>query len=100
MAPADRRPLGLIEKALQQWCVQGYFVEAYERERQGGWRAPWLDEAKMIGRESEWWTPVLRFSSAGGGRTGSRVQASDVGAVMMLRDGKLGLPPELEGRQR
>ena len=53
-----------------------------------------IDDAVLAGRKGPWWTQLLRRSSAGGRRTGSRGAASDVGAVMMVRGGRFGMPAE------
>ena len=92
--PADRKVMHMTEAALQRWCVQQYLIEERKRVAHGGHGPPWLDERRLLGRKSGWWTAVVRSSSSGGRRAGSRTEASDVGAVMMLRDGKLGLPAE------
>ena len=53
-----------------------------------------LDDAWLDGGSGVYWTQLVRRSGEGGRRSGSRGTASDVGAVMMLRSGRLGLPAE------
>ena len=58
-----------------------------------------IDDAVLAGRKGPWWTQLLRRSSAGGRRTGSRGAASDVGAVMMVRGGRFGMPSEWDAER-
>ena len=67
-----------------------------EEEAEGGGKVGELliDDAVLAGQKGPWWTQLLRRSSAGGRRTGSRGAASDVGAVIMVRGGRFGMPAE------
>ena len=93
--PADRRPLRLIETRVQRWLALQWRTEREHAEEGGGTvDALLLDDAWLDGGAGAFWTQLVRRSGEGGRRSGSRGTASDVGAVMMLRSGRLGLPAE------
>ena len=89
--PADRRPSALVERLGQQYVLSTLAKSA------GSGPRLLLDEDKAAGRPTRLWSTVLRLSSEGGDHTGSRWTPTAVGAVMMLRDGRLGLRAD-EGR--
>ena len=93
--PADRRPLRLLETRVQRWLTLQWRTDREQTESGGGTvDALLLDDAWLDGGGGTYWTQLVRRSGEGGRRSGSRGTASDVGAVMMLRSGRLGLPAE------
>ena len=93
--PADRRPLRLLETRVQRWLTLQWRTDREQAEPGGGTvDALLLDDAWLDGGGGAYWTQLVRRSGEGGRRSGSRGTASDVGAVMMLRSGRLGLPAE------
>ena len=99
--PADRRPMRLIEARLQRWLTLRWRGER-DRTDGGGEEADELliDDAWLDGGTGSYWTQLVRRSGEGGRRSGCRGVASNVGAVMMLRGGRMGLPAEyLPGRR-
>ena len=84
-------PAALVERLGQQYVLSKLAKSA------GSGPRLLLDEDKAAGRPMRLWSTVLRLSSEGGDHTGSRRTPTAVGAVMMLRDGRLGLRAD-EGR--
>ena len=93
--PADRRPLRLMETRVQRWLMLRWRGEREQTGEEGGVVDELLiDDAWLDGGSGVYWTQLVRRSGEGGRRSGSRGVASDVGAVMMLRGGRMGLPAE------
>ena len=77
---------------------QGFEVRSLLREMDEGRRQELLlDYAQLRGEPSRMWTALITVMSEGGAddKRGSRKAATRLGAVMMLRDGRVGMPAEL-----
>jgi len=91
----------LIEARLQRWLTLRWRGERDQTDGDGGVADELLvDDAWLDGGTGSYWTQLVRRSGEGGRRSGCRGVASNVGAVMMLRGGRMGLPAEyLPGRR-
>ena len=98
--PADRAVRGLVLQRMRRHVVRRLLEEGGGDSAGPAGAAPpasgLLDWAALRGEPSALWTALLRRTSSGGSANGGGGRASDVGAVMMARAWRYGLPVEYD----